>query len=99
MKNTVCVTYKGFTISAPICDHRPEYSNFLVRESMLREGIICFIYKDSHRKMVRKAIPTMHILEAMKRHSFMRYDEDEECYKYSGYAYLIPDEFIFNYKA
>lgn len=94
---TVCVKYKGFTISAPICEHRPDYSNFLVTESMLKEGIICFEWRDKCRRIVRKAIPVMHIIDDAKRRSFRKYDEEEEKYKYCGYGYLLKDYVVFNY--
>lgn len=66
----LCVKYKGFTISAPICEHRPEYNNFLITESMLKEGIICFMYRDSHKRTVKKAIPVMSIFDSVKRQTF-----------------------------
>lgn len=93
----VLVNYKGFKTMAPVIEHNTKYKNFLISNSALQEGLICFTYIKCGISF-KKVIPTMKVYEFMKQKKFFKYDEDDDLLKFNGMAYSAPESIIFNFK-
>ena len=96
MKHTVLVNYKGFKTMAPVVSHRPQFKNFLLTNYIMQSPLIYFSYTKCGRTF-NKVIPTMRLMEALKVRRFFKYNEEEDCMKFCGSAFEIPESVIFDY--
>ena len=76
-----------------------KFNRFLIGQNLIEEVALKFVYKDPETEMgVEKIIPMTYIGPRLKGPMIIKkWDGDLLEYQYSGKAYYVKEEDIFNY--